>query len=137
MPAETPACRLWLGFLDDATRGDAALIRFLRQWCGYALTGDIREHALLFIFGPGGNGKSVFLNTVSRIMGDYAITAAMDSFTASNSDRHPADLAMLRGARLVCVSETEEGRAWAENRIKQLTGGDPIAARSCIRTFHL
>jgi len=62
-------------------------------------------------------------------MGDYAVTAAMDSFTASIGDRHSADLAMLRGARLVAASETEHGRAWAENRIKALTGGDPITAR--------
>jgi putative DNA primase/helicase len=77
----------------------------------------------------------VFLNTISRIMGDYATIAAMDTFTASNSDRHPTDLAMLRGARLVCVSETEEGRAWAENRIKSLTGGDPISARFMRQDF--
>jgi putative DNA primase/helicase len=134
-PAETPKCPLWLQFLDDVTRSDKGLIRFLRQWCGYGLTGDTREHALLFIFGPGGNGKSVFLRTVSRIMGDYATVAAMDTFTASNTDRHPTDLAMLRGARLVCVSETEEGRAWAENRIKNLTGGDQISARFLHKNF--
>ncbi len=133
--ADTPDCPLWLKFLEDAALGDKALIRFLRQWSGYALTGDIREHALLFIFGSGGNGKSVFLNTISRIMGDYATVAAMDTFTASNNDRHSCDLAMLRGARLVCVSETEEGRAWAENRIKQLTGGDPITARFMRQDF--
>jgi putative DNA primase/helicase len=62
-------------------------------------------------------------------MGDYCTIAAMDTFTASNSDRHPADLAMLKGARTVCASETEEGRAWAEARIKAMTGRDPITAR--------
>jgi putative DNA primase/helicase len=36
---------------------------------------------------------------------------------------------MLRGARMVTASETEEGRAWAEARIEQMTGGDPITAR--------
>jgi putative DNA primase/helicase len=134
-PADAPDCPLWLSFLEDATRKDKDLVRFLRRWCGYGLTGDIREHALLFIFGPGGNGKSVFLNTVSHIMGDYATIAAMDTFTASNNDRHPTELAMLRGARLVCASETEEGRALAENRIKSLTGGDPISARFMHRDF--
>ena len=48
---------------------------------------------------------------------------------ASNADRHPTDLAGLRGARLVTATETEEGRRWAESRIKQLTGGDTVAAR--------
>ncbi len=42
---------------------------------------------------------------------------------------------MLRGARLVTASETEEGRAWAETRIKQLTGGDPITARFMRQDF--
>lgn len=128
-PAEIAHCPLWLNFLRESTGGDEDLIRFLRQWCGYCLTGDTREHALAFVYGPGGNGKSVFLNTVSRIALDYAVTASMDTFTASRSDRHPTDLAMLQGARMVMVSETEEGRAWAESRIKQLTGGDPISAR--------
>lgn len=128
-------CPLWLRFLDEATGGDVGMVRFLQQWAGYGLTGDTREHALVFIYGPGGNGKSVFLNAVTGIMGDYAATAGMDTFTASKSDRHPTDLAMLRGARLVTASETEEGRAWAESRIKQLTGGDLITARFMRQDF--
>jgi putative DNA primase/helicase len=77
----------------------------------------VREHALLFAYGPGGNGKGVFLNTVSRIMGDYARTASMETFTASATDRHPTDLAMLRGARLVTASEkAAPGRNRASSR---------------------
>ena len=89
----------------------------------------------VFVYGPGGNGKSVFLNTLVNILGDYACTSAMDTFTASGNDRHPTDLAMLKGSRLVSVSETEEGRAWAESRIKQLTGGDKISARFMRQDF--
>jgi len=122
-------CDLWLRFLDEATGKDDDLIRFLQLWCGYCLTGITQEHALLFIHGHGKNGKSVFLNTITGILGDHARTAAMDTFTASKNERHSTELAMLRGARLVTASETEEGRAWAEARIKQLTGGDLITAR--------
>ncbi|MBA4308497.1 MAG: hypothetical protein C0429_17355 [Sphingopyxis sp.] len=120
---------LWLKFLNEALDGDQEAIFFLQQWFGYCLTGDTREHSLTFLHGPGGNGKSVCINTLIEIMGDYAITSTMDTFTASKFDKHSTDLAMLRGARLVTASETEEGRAWAEARIKQLTGGDPITAR--------
>jgi putative DNA primase/helicase len=59
--------------------------------------------------------------------------------TVARGDRHPVDLAMLSGARLVTASETERGRAWAESRIKQITGGDPITARFMNKnpfTFH-
>ena len=128
-PSATADCPQWLAFLEQATAGDHDLVAFLRRWCGYVLTGDTREHALIFIYGPGGNGKSVFINTVQRIVGEYCRTASMDTFTAGHGDKHPTDLAMLRGARMVVAMETEEGRAWAESRIKQMTGGDMIAAR--------
>jgi len=119
----------WLSFLDDATRGDDGLVRFLQQIAGYALTGDTTAQALFFIYGAGGNGKSVFVNTLAGILGEYATTAPMDTFSASQHDKHTTDLAMLKGARLVTASETEEGRAWAEQRIKNMTGNEPITAR--------
>ncbi|WP_395675982.1 phage/plasmid primase, P4 family [Inquilinus sp.] len=120
---------LWTQFLDEATGGDAGLQRFLQQIAGYALTGDIREHALFFVFGDGGNGKGVYHRALIDILADHAVTAPMETFTASKYDRHPTEIAMLRGARLVTASETEEGRNWAESRIKQLTGGDKVTAR--------
>ena len=72
---------------------------------------------------------------ISGIVGDYHQTAPMEAFTASLGDRHPTEIAMLRGARLVTAVETEEGRRWAESRIKTLTGGDPIAARFMRQDF--
>lgn len=120
---------IWLRFLSEAVAGDAEMIAFLRHWCGYCLTGSTREHAFAFIHGPGGNGKSVFLNAVSGIMGEYAATAAMETFADSRNDRHSTELAMLKGARLVTASETEQGRGWAEAKVKAITGGDPITAR--------
>jgi putative DNA primase/helicase len=123
------ACPRWLRFLDEITQGDAEQIAYLQRWAGYSLTGIIREHAFLFTCGPGGNGKSVLLNTVAEILGDYATTAMSDVFTVTRNEQHPTHLANLRGARMVNVTETEEGRAWAESRIKSLTGGDKISAR--------
>lgn len=127
-PAGTPH-PTWSRFLHDVTLGDTALQRFLQQIAGYALTGLTIEHIVIFIYGPGGNGKSVFLNVLSHILGDYARVAAMTTFMASKTDSHPTDLAHLLGARLVSVSETEEGRAWAEAKIKRMTGGEKVPAR--------
>jgi putative DNA primase/helicase len=134
-PADIADCPTWLAFLAQATGGDQDLIGFLQRWFGYCLTGITREHALLFVYGPGGNGKGVLLVTVAGILGTYATNAAMDTFTASQGDRHPTVLAMLHGARMVMTTETEEGRAWAESRIKALTGGDPITARFMRQDF--
>ena len=122
-------CPLWRSFLARVTDGDDDLQAYLQRLAGCALTGSIRDHALFFLYGTGRNGKGVFLNTLSRILNDYAVVASIETFTATSTDRHTTDLAMLRGARLVTAQETEEGRRWAESRIKALTGGDPITAR--------
>lgn len=135
--AVTPGgeCPLWLGFLDRVTGGDKQLRAFLQRMAGYSLTGLTSAHALFFLYGTGGNGKGVFLNTLTSVVGDYAAVAPIETFTDSRTERHPTDLAMLRGARLVTAQETEQGRRWAESRIKSMTGGDPISARFVRQDF--
>jgi len=102
---------------------------------GYALTGETREHALFFLYGTGGNGKGTFVNALCGCVDDYHRSAPMDAFTETRYERHPTDLAGFRGARLVTGVETEEGRHWAESKIKTLTGGDKISARIMPQDF--
>ena len=120
---------LWDAFLKEATNGDTELIAYLQRLAGYVLTGSTDEHVIAFVYGTGGNGKSVFLNTLHYILGEYAKQAPMSTFIASKLDRHPAEVAALRGARLVTASETNEGGRWNEALLKSLSGGDPITAR--------
>jgi putative DNA primase/helicase len=75
------------------------------------------------------------MNTVADILGDYHCTAAIETFTITKNEQHPTELAMLRGARLVTASETEEGQHWAESRIKKHTGDDKISARFMRQDF--
>lgn len=128
-------CPNWLAFLERITDGDKALQAFLQRVVGYALTGTTTEHALFFLYGTGANGKSVFLNTIKGILAEYQKTAPIETFIESHSDKHPTDLAGLRGARLVTAVETEQGRRWAESKIKTLTGGDPVSARFMRQDF--
>jgi putative DNA primase/helicase len=125
----------WSAFLTEVTNGDVELEAYLQRLVGYCLTGSTREHVLAFLYGSGGNGKGVFLNTVVRALGSYATVAAMDTFTASRSDKHPTDLAALAGSRLVTAQETQEGRSWDEAKVKSITGGDPISARFMRQDF--
>lgn len=122
-------CPEWRKFLNVATNGDQDLMDFIQRMAGYCLTGITREHALFFVYGKGGNGKGTFLNMLTWILNDYAQVASMETFTEARGERHPTELAGLMGARFVPAQETEEGRRWAEARIKALTGGDPIRAR--------
>lgn len=129
------SCPLWQEHLRRIMDGDEELIAYLQRVFGYGLTGITREHALFFAYGTGANGKSVTINTVLGIMDDYQRTASMETFTLAKYDRHPTELASLQGARLVSSSETEEGRPWAEARIKAITGGDRIQSRFMRQDF--
>lgn len=133
-PARMPVPR-WNAFLEEATGNDLGLQAYLRRLVGYCLTGSTREQMLAFFWGPGGNGKGVFLQTVTRALGDYARVSAMDTFTAATTDRHPADLAALTTARLVTAQETQAGRSWDEAKLKSITGGDLISARFMRENF--
>jgi putative DNA primase/helicase len=134
-PAMGGECPLWHAVLDRVTAGDRQYQAFLQRMAGYLLTGSTREHALFFLYGTGANGKSVFVNTLLGLLGDYAVPAPIETFTATQNEKHSTELAWLRGARLVAASETEQGRRWSESRIKTLTGGDKIAARFMKQDF--
>jgi putative DNA primase/helicase len=121
-------CVNWFRFLNDITAKDGAFKRFLQQWAGYCLSGRTDLQKLLFITGPGGTGKSTFITMLLKVLADYATSADMQTFTDGGFEQHPQQFARLAGMRLVTASETEEGRHWRENRIKQLTGGDIVTA---------
>ncbi|MGM4959838.1 phage/plasmid primase, P4 family [Bradyrhizobium sp. 604_D8_N2_3] len=131
------ACRLapkgtphpvWSAFLQRVSAGDDELVKFLQRFIGYCLTGETTEHVFLFIYGTGRNGKGTFVNTIVKILGDYAATAQIETFLASKGERHPTEFARLHNKRLVVAQETPQGRVWNEAKIKTLTGGDRITA---------
>ena len=122
-------------FLREITQGDEQLQVYLQRVSGYACTGSNREEKLFFVYGPGGNGKTKFVETEAGILGDYATTAPMDTFVLKRGERHPTDLASLAGARLVISNETQEERHWDQQLVQDITGGGSIAARFMRRDF--
>lgn len=123
-------CPRWRQFLAEVLGGDVELGRFLQRLIGYSLTGDTREHVLAVLHGAGCNGKTTLVEIVKRLLGDLATSAAFDTFARAPADRGPRnDLARLHGTRMVVASESGEGRRLDETTVKQLTGGDTVAAR--------
>lgn len=118
----------WSAFLNRILP-DIETQKFLQRFVGYCCTGITTEHVFVFAYGTGANGKSTFINTIVRLLGDYATIADVGTFIASNHERHPTDLAKLHGARLVVAQETDKGRRWDEAKIKTMTGGDRMTAR--------
>jgi P4 family phage/plasmid primase-like protien len=132
-------CPIWKAFLSKVMGADQRMVDYLKRVCGYMLTGTVREHTMLFGYGPGGNGKTTFSTVLLEILGvgptGYAAVAPISTFTANQNEQHPTDLAMLRGVRCVVAQETEEGRAWATSKLKMMTGGDQITARFMRQDF--
>ncbi len=122
-------CIRWLQFLAEVFNNDAELIAFIQRAIGYTLTGDTREQTMFLCFGHGANGKSVFLDVLTHLLGDYAASASFDTFDAGRRSEATNDLAALKGKRLVTVIETEEDRRLAEARVKAVTGQDKISCR--------
>jgi putative DNA primase/helicase len=131
---EAPA--LWFDCLKTWTRGDAELEGFLQRLAGYFCTGSVRDEVLPIVHGPGGNGKTKFVETLRACLGhDYVTGVAMETLIVTSGEQHPTDVADLRAMRLAIATETEEGRRLAESKVKQLTGGDRLRARYMRRDF--
>lgn len=121
-------CEALTSFLVDRFP-DPGTLEFVVRSIGYTLTGSIREEVFLFIYGPGGRGKSTLAETVAATMGDYAVSLPTEALLIRNNDQIPNDIARLKGARLALAAETDDGRRWNEPLLKRLTGGDTISAR--------
>lgn len=119
----------------DPRDGYTPRTRFLQRWFGLCLTGDMSEQVMVFHYGSGRNGKSTILDTIAAVMGEYASPGAPGLLIASRNERHPTEIAALRGRRMLTSHETEQGQYLAESRVKQFTGGDELAGRGMGENF--
>ncbi|MCL5102952.1 MAG: phage/plasmid primase, P4 family [Armatimonadetes bacterium] len=126
---------LWSLFLRRIFGDKEELIDYVQKIVGLSLTGDATERVIFVLYGKGANGKSTFLTTLQNLLGDYAKQTPSDTLMVKPGNSIPNDIARLRGARLVCASEAERGRKFAEALIKALTGGDAIVARMLFHEF--
>jgi putative DNA primase/helicase len=125
----------WQRFLSEIFNERGEIIRFVQRLFGYAACGDVREHILPILWGDGANGKGTLLETISYVLGDYAIAAPPNLLLRRKFEGHPTDLARLYRRRMVGASESGEGAALDETLVKWLTGGDTISAREMRQDF--
>lgn len=130
-PGEQGA-QMWADFLDTVTQGDGSLRGFLQLVAGMTLHGKVYHEGLILAHGAGRNGKSTFFNTLAAVLGDYAGSIDIDTFTTDRQNRGAA-LATLRGKRLVISGELEEGRRLSVATVKKITSTDRITAEEKYR----
>lgn len=124
--AEAPK---WQEFLSQVLP-DEAVRDYVQRLVGYSLLGDSNERLIVFLYGIGRNGKSVFVETIREVLGDYAVGTPVQTFLKKPNASGPSnDLARLRGARFIAASEFEEGAKVNTALLKQVTGDEKITAR--------
>jgi P4 family phage/plasmid primase-like protien len=132
-PAAT--CPRFERFLSEVFPNDGDSIGLCQRYAGYNLTGSVREHIILFAYGDGRNGKSVLLNTLTRVMGSYAQTVAASELAHHDQEHHTTGLTDLAGKRMATSIETGQGKQFNEQLIKELSSADPITARRMHANF--
>ncbi len=111
---------------------DAAARCWLQKWLGYCLTGSTKENKFVLLYGQGGTGKSTVLETIGRMLGDYAEVVNIDIFlTGGISDGNAAspEIAKLPGVRQVRTGESALGKHFNVAKLKWFTGNEVIQAR--------
>ena len=124
----------WNGFLEEVLP-DLTVRQYVQRAVGYSLVGQVRDHVLFLPYGPGANGKSVFLEVIHHVAGEYGRRAEPGLLLEHRSEQHPTGVADLRGARFVSTVEPDREKVLAESLVKTLTGGDRVKARRMRQDF--
>jgi putative DNA primase/helicase len=128
-------CPRWLAFLDRIFQGNQELIGAIQRAAGYSMTASVEEHALFLLYGEGANGKGTFVNTLKNVIGTYAVPGPPGLLMARKFEEHATEFASLFGTRMVVYAETQAGQSFNEEKLKALTGGDPISGRRMREDF--
>ena len=127
-------CPKWKTFLETSIK-DKEVIKYLQKAVGLTLTGYNQVKAMHFLYGEGDNGKSVFIQTLERLLGDYAIQIPIDTLMEDhkngngNGEGASPFFVRIKGKRLVTSTETKKGSKWREEKLKNLTSFDLLSAR--------
>lgn len=125
-------CPKFMKFLERA-QPDPERRKFLQVITGYAnLLGGNRAQKVIYHYGQGANGKSVFIEATSRPLGNYRATVAPETFAGEanrDSSKASSDIARLHSTWVATVEELPRGVPLKENLIKSLTGGANMTAR--------
>jgi putative DNA primase/helicase len=129
-------CPKWRAFLDEFLP-----LKPVRD-CVQVISGlgliGVPVQYFAFHYGLGANGKSVFLETLTRLLGQIAVGLPAESISGDNQRagaQASPDLARLFGKRFLRVLELPEGKQLHAELVKKLTGGEKIPVRSLFKSF--
>lgn len=131
-----PAGR-WRRFLAQMLP-DADKRRTVQQFAGLGLLG-VPVQYLMFHYGLGANGKSVFLETITRILGPGLAVGLPRETIVGSGERGGGsaspDLVRLYGKRFVRILEVKGDVPLQEDLVKKLTGGEAFPVRGLYQGY--
>ena len=133
-PNGQPYCPRWKKFVVQCAMGDVKLFLYLQRAAGYSvMTGDISAQKVFCLVGEGRNGKSLFINTLAEIAGDYACKIESSLLSMNRWGERDADVSKelyrMKGKRFVYANEFSRGTMLNEVFIKAITDGGKISCR--------
>lgn len=117
---------VWRKLVLTMCGGDKRMARYLQRVAGKLLLGKASGHALFFIHGPSRSGKSVFVETLAAVFGDYAGVVTKRVLSGSG---HGEDVLSLRGLRMAVLDELGHIERWDGATLKRLASSDRLGAR--------
>ena len=123
----------WEKFLLEIFDGDEALVNYAQELFGYALTGTVKEHILLILFGAGRNGKGTLIQVLTHVLGALVTSIGVETLLAHKYPRQAGSasphIMALKGRKIVWTCESAEGRRFDTGMVKLLTGGEDLSGR--------
>lgn len=117
-------CPRFMQFLDEVFLGDKEKINFVQEAVGYIFHKSLPTPAVFFLIGTGSNGKSVFINTISNLVGKE--NTCNVSFNLLSDETYILELYQ----KMVNISgETPQTKNINTDIIKAVTSGDWVTGR--------
>jgi len=107
-------------------------LEFGLRWMGYCFTGHVTEQVYSLIYGGGNNGKSVLVNLMLELAGEFGTTLRVENILKSQKQQGneaTPELAKLHGKRIVSAGETPSNAVFNDSLLNDLVSGDPISVR--------
>ena len=105
--------------------------KYMYQHLASSLLGTNTNQTFNIYTGVGSNGKSVLVQIMGLILGDYKGTVPISLITQKRLGigGTSSEVAQLKGIRYAVMNEPSKGDVINEGIMKEITGGDPIQAR--------
>lgn len=127
----------WRAFLDEMMP-DRAKQRTVQMFSGLGLLANVVQYVMLH-YGTGANGKSVFLEVISRVLGPAIAVGLPQESIIGVGDRAAGgaspDIARLWGKRFLRVNELKPGAPLQSDLVKRLTGGEAFPVRTLFKGY--